>query len=288
WSVGDRHGPSGSLVAACGDGVDLSVPGSMEITEIMTLNMTPKCVVASILNGLIVAIALGGDGRQVQAQSSLDPDPGQFDGRMDSDNPDATAPPRTLRASTFLDWLLEPENPDGDEEPRTKRGDDFCLVTFAPNQVNVLWSDRPTFIIQGAPRSLVLYRDLAQDPIWEYPVNEAEVVVYTGPPLEPDTVYTFRAQHPTFPSTIYEQRQLSTLSFEDEVLTTMGLLVLEGEMRSAGESEEAIALARADYLWQQGLETDAWATVLPLQDESAEVAAAVQMGYEQWCGGQGE
>ena len=250
--------------------------------------MTTKYVVASILNGLIVAVALGGYGSQVQAQSSLDADPGLFDGRVASDNPDTQAPPRTLRASAFLDWLLGAENPDGDEEPRTKRGDDFCLVTLAPNRVNLIWSDRPTFIVQGSRRSLALYRDPAQDPIWDYPVNDAEVVVYTGPPLEPDTVYTLRAQHQHFPSSIYEQRQLRTLSFEDEVQTTMELFALEGELRTGGESEEAIALARADYFWQQGFEADAWATVLPLQGELTEVMAAVQMGYEQWCGEQSE
>ena len=245
--------------------------------------MTTKCVVASILNGLIIAVALGGYGNRVQAQSSLESDPGRFDGLIYLGNQDSQAPSHRVQASRFLDWLLGTENPDGDEEPRTKRGDDFCLVTFAPNQVNLIWSDRPTFIIQGNRRSLALYRDLAQEPIWDYPVNDNEVVVYTGPHLEPDTVYTLRAQHQHFPSTIYEQRELRTLSFEDEVLTTMDLLALEGEMRTEGESEEAIALARADYLWQQGFEADAWVTILPLQSTLPEVWTALQMGYDQWC-----
>ncbi|MBE7385080.1 MAG: hypothetical protein F6J95_027170 [Leptolyngbya sp. SIO1E4] len=184
----------------------------------------------------------------------------------------------------FLDWLLESDNQDGNENPRTKRGDDFCLVNFEPNVVNQVWSDRPTFIIQGGPRSLALYRDTSQDPIWEHPVNDAEVVVYTGPPLEPDTVYTFRAQHSRFASSIYEERELRTMSFDEEAQTTANLLSLEGEMRN-GESvtETDIAIAKADYFWRFELEAEAWAAIWPLQKESPEVAEAVATSVEHLC-----
>jgi hypothetical protein len=184
----------------------------------------------------------------------------------------------------FLDWL---RHPDTGEPPRGPRPGDgrFCVVNFVANVENLVWSDRPAFIVQGSPRSLAVYRDTAQDPIWEYPVNEAEVVVYTGPPLEPDTVYTLRARHSQFPSSIYEQRQLRTMSFDNEVQTTGNLLALEGEMRNGESVTEAdIAIAKADYFWQQGLETDAWAAIWALRTESSEVAGALQMGYEKLCG----
>jgi len=194
------------------------------------------------------------------------------------------ARPALRTEAAFLNWLFESDNQDRNETPRTKRGDDFCLVNFEPNVVNQVWRDRPAFIVQGSPRSLAVYRDTAQDPIWEYPVNDAEVVVYTGPPLEPDTMYTLRARHPQFPSSIYEQRQLRTMSFDAEAQTTGNLLTLEGETRNAGEtSETAIAIAKADYLWEQGLETDAWATLWPLQSADPAVAGAIATGVDAFC-----
>ncbi|MGD1940037.1 MAG: hypothetical protein ACFB0G_01875 [Leptolyngbyaceae cyanobacterium] len=182
----------------------------------------------------------------------------------------------------FLNWL---SHPDAGEPPNGPRpGDNFCLVTLGSAGENSIWSDRPTFIIQGSPRSLAIYQDVTAAPIWEHPVNDAEVVAYTGPPLEPDTVYTFRARHPRFESTIYEQRELRTMSFDDEVQTTANLISLEGEMRNGGPvTETEIAIARADYFWQQGLETDAWATLWPLQAESSEVAEAISISTDRLC-----
>ncbi|MEO0538898.1 MAG: hypothetical protein AAF215_34215 [Cyanobacteria bacterium P01_A01_bin.123] len=148
----------------------------------------------------------------------------------------------------------------------------------------MVWSDRPTFIIQGSPRSLALYQDIDQEPIWEHPVNDAEVVVYTGPPLEPDTVYTFRARHPRFESSIFEQRELRTMSFDEEIQTTANLISLEGEMRN-GESvtESDIAIAKADYFWRFGLEAEAWAATWPLQKGSPEVTEAIATSVEHLC-----
>ncbi|MEO1297157.1 MAG: hypothetical protein AAFW75_15495 [Cyanobacteria bacterium J06636_16] len=55
-------------------------------------------------------------------------------------------------------------------------------------------------------------------------------------------------------------------------------------MQAAGESEEVIALARAEYFWQNGLTVDAWAEVLPLQETSEAAAAAIEAAYERICG----
>lgn len=183
----------------------------------------------------------------------------------------------------FLDWLRHPDDGTPPRGPRPGGGS-FCVVNYASGAENVVWSDRPTFIIQGSPRSLALYRNTDQEPIWEYPVNDAEVVVYTGPPLEPDTTYTFRAQHSQFPSSIYEQRELRTMSFDDEWRTTANLISLEGEMRNGESVTEAdIAIAKADYFWRFGPEAEAWAAIWPLQAESPEVAEAISTGVDALC-----
>lgn len=183
----------------------------------------------------------------------------------------------------FLDWLRHPDDGTPPRGPRPGEGS-FCVVNYASGAENVVWSDRPTFIVQGNPRSLALYQDIDQDPIWEHPVNDAQVIVYTGPPLEPDTIYTFRAQHPRFASSIYEERELRTMSFDDEIQTTANLIALEGEMRNGESVTEAdIAIAKADYFWRFELGAEAWAAIWPLQKESPEVAAAIATGVDSLC-----
>lgn len=186
--------------------------------------------------------------------------------------------------SAFLGWLLESsDNQDGNENPRTKRGDDFCLVTLQPGEVNQVWSDRPTFLIQGNPRSLALYRAGLADPIWTYPVNQADTVVYTGPPLAPETDYTLRAEHSQFPSSIYEERTFTLPSIEEQTAIAFALADLESQLRQNDAADDERAIAKADYLWQNGFETDAWATILPLQSQSSEVAAAITTGVDALC-----
>lgn len=187
--------------------------------------------------------------------------------------------------SAFLGWLFgTAENQDANENPRTKRGDDFCLVTFEPGIVNPLWSDRPRFLIQGEPRSLALYRDGEDEPFWTYSVNSDEAVTYAGVPLRPGVVYTLRAEHAQFPASQYEERQLVVVSTEEQMAIALDLMTIEEEMQQAGATAEAIALARADYFWQQGLATDAWEAILPWQTTSPDIAEALQKGYEKLCG----
>lgn len=180
----------------------------------------------------------------------------------------------------FLNWL---RNPAEEDPPNTKRGDEFCLVNLGPDTVNPMWREYPVFVIQGNPRSLALYAEGADDPFWTYGVNQEERVTYSGPPLVAGEVYTLRAQHAQFRTSIYEDRQLTLLSVEARVAIAFDLLTLAEEMQRTGASNDAIALARADYFWQRGLESDAWVEVLPLQATSVEVDEAVKAAYEVLC-----
>lgn len=199
-------------------------------------------------------------------------------------NAHSWAQPLSGVSRSFIDWLTRSDNPDADDDPRTKRGDEICMAAFAPDIVQNMWRDRPVFVVQGIPRSLALYEGDATDPFWTYPVNQADLVPYSGSALTPGTTYTLRASHPDFPSTRYEERPFIVLSEAGQENIATDLLMLQQEMTEAGGDAEAIALARADYFWQQGLETEAWAEIMPLQGESAEVTEAVEMALENLCG----
>lgn len=187
---------------------------------------------------------------------------------------------QSLGESVFLNWL---RNPDADAPPRNKRGDEFCIVGFPQIQGNPSWRDRPTFVIEGNPRSLALYHGDETTPIWTYPVNQETAVTYSGPPLASGVEYTLRVEHAQFRTSNFEQRRFQLLSIEDRVAIALELAALTAELRTAGDSADAIALAQADYFWQRGLEMDAWAEVVPLQATSAPVDEALKTAYEELC-----
>ncbi|MEM8605187.1 MAG: hypothetical protein AAGE59_00610 [Cyanobacteria bacterium P01_F01_bin.86] len=186
--------------------------------------------------------------------------------------------------ATFLDWLRGlAVNPDANEPPRTKRGgSEFCLVAFDVQTTTPVWNYRPDFVIQGDLRHFVLSSADSDEPLWTSSPNESETVSYTGPPLRSGTLYTLRAENPQNAND-FEARSFTLLELEDRVEVAFDLLELENEMQTAGQSEEAIVLARADYFWQRGLAVDAWAEVVPLQDTSEVAAAAIATAYERIC-----
>ena len=200
-------------------------------------------------------------------------------------NNEATSP-ATDADATFLDWLNGiGVNPDANEPPLTKRGgSQYCLVAFDVQTTMPVWNSRPNFIIQGDPRQFVVYNDTDIAPVWTSDVNDAEVevITYAGPPLRVGTTYTLQAENPTNPSD-FEARSFALVSLEDRIAIATDLRNLEDELQAAGESEEAIALARADYFWQRGLAVDAWSEVMPLQGTSATAAEALATAYERLC-----
>jgi hypothetical protein len=184
---------------------------------------------------------------------------------------------------TFIHWLTA-ENQDENEDSKGKRGDRLCVVNFPSGSTRQVWSDRPLFVVQGPPRSLALYRNGEDEPFWRYPVTQANAIAYSGPPLSPGITYTLRVEHFDFPSTQFEQRQFVLISEDNRIARSRELAELENQMREDGKSEEAIVIARATHLWQQGLLADAWAQIIPLTTTSSEISDAVETAYEQQCG----
>jgi hypothetical protein len=185
-------------------------------------------------------------------------------------------------SASFLNWLFT-RNDDERESADTKRGDDYCIVSLPPNEVEEIWSDRPVFLIQGDPRHLAIFEGDSDTPLWTYPVNEQSAVVYSGPELEPGKVYTFRAQHVDFPNTIFESRQFQVVSAAERQAIAAELVTVSAAVAADGGSLADVAIARADYFWTQGFEADAWREIAVAQQLSLDAAEAVEFAYTQLC-----
>ncbi|MGF1523528.1 MAG: hypothetical protein ACFBSF_14525 [Leptolyngbyaceae cyanobacterium] len=246
----------------------------------MTLKPAWKTVT---ITALTTTLLLGVNGLSLRgwSQSSADMD--------DADifrNTNESVSPATHADATFLDWLNGiGVNPDANEPPLTKRGgSQFCLVAFDVREATPVWNSRPDFIIKGSTRQFAVYDGLGDEPLWTSDANDVAIenVAYMGPPLRTGTTYTLRAENPNNAND-FEDRRFTLLSLEDRIAIATDLLTLESEMQEAGESQEAIALARADYFWQRGLAVDAWAEVFPLQETSETATAAMETAYERIC-----
>ncbi len=196
----------------------------------------------------------------------------------------AAASPAAPLPDGNLEWFLDAAtNQDSGEPPRTKRGDDVCWVTLPLGTVSPMLSDRPVFLMQGQPRRLAVYTTDASQPLWQYPVNEAVAVTYDGPPLQPGVVYTLRAAHPRFATTIYEERQFTILNADEQAAIATALSDRTADLQQAGATTTAIVQAQARYLGEQGLLTDMWVILLPLQATVPEVDAAITAAYTALC-----
>ncbi|MDA0266771.1 MAG: hypothetical protein O2890_02015 [Cyanobacteria bacterium] len=186
------------------------------------------------------------------------------------------------RGEAFLNWIFGTSDeapPQGGADGHGPRGDTYCIVSLPTDQVTPLWSDRPVFLIEGSPRSLALFAENSDQPIWTYPVNQQQAVTYDGPWLRPGQVYTLHAQHHDFPSSIFEARQIELLSLERQVEIAWALLGMGGADGSSVDQ----ALARADYFWAEGLEADAWREVAAVQAESEVAAEAIATATDRFC-----
>jgi hypothetical protein len=186
-------------------------------------------------------------------------------------------------SASFLDWLFTRRNDDEDTSGSIKRGDDYCIVSLPPDEVEEIWSDRPVFIIQGDPRRLAIFEEGSDTPLWTYPANEQAAVVYGGPELEPGQVYTFRAQHVDFPNSIFESRQFQVVSAAERQAIAADLATVTATVEAEGGSPADVAIARADYFWAQGLGADAWREMAVAQQLSLTAAEAVAFAYTQLC-----
>ena len=185
-------------------------------------------------------------------------------------------------SASFLNWLFT-RNDDEDTSGDIKRGDDYCIVSLPPDEVEEIWSDRPVFLVQGADRRLAIFEAGSDTPLWTYPVNDHAAVVYGGPELEPGQVYTFRAQHVDFPNTIFEARQFRVVSAAERQAIAANLATVTATVEAEGGSPADVAIARADYFWTQGLGADAWREMAVAQQLSPDAAEAVELAYTQLC-----
>jgi hypothetical protein len=149
--------------------------------------------------------------------------------------------------------------------------------------VERIWHDRPVFLIQGPARSLAVFANNSNTPLWTYPLNDQAAVIYGGPALVPGQVYTLRIQDAVLPDSVYDVRQFQLVTAVQQRAIANGLATAVAAADADGGSVGDVAIARANYFWAQGLGVDAWREMAIAQQLSPIAAEAMAFAYRELC-----
>jgi hypothetical protein len=146
------------------------------------------------------------------------------------------------------------------------RGDTICLIAPLPTtETAKVWSDRPTFVLQGSVAKLEVWAEGAETAFWTQSITEAEqladTIAATDKPtyavtmdksLESGQNYQLRVYTPY--SLRYNKIDLQVMSSQEQNAVNTSL----EQINSTGEA----AVQRADYFAEQNLWLDFWQTVI--------------------------
>jgi hypothetical protein len=146
------------------------------------------------------------------------------------------------------------------------RGNGFCLIAPLPTSgIAKVWSERPTFVLQGSVTRLEVWAEEAETAFWTQTITEAdrlqETIAVTAQPtyavtlnqsLEPGS-YQLRMYTPYSPQ--YTQIDLQVISSQERNS-------ISNDLEQIDSTDEAAAVQRADYFAGQNLWLDFWQTVI--------------------------
>lgn len=177
---------------------------------------------------------------------------------------------------TLLRLIKTPEN------RLITRGDELCLISPGNIGEQIIYSDRPMFIWQGAiPDSTInLYSSSAnynyeQDEqlIWSQEVAaNTQNISYQGKPLQPGFIYDWEliTTDSTYRSTFVVIKDINQNAIAQEIVA------MSDRLKANGKEAEAIAIAVADYLAQKQLWSDVLQQLYTVENPSANLVSKTE------------
>jgi len=162
------------------------------------------------------------------------------------------------------------------------RGDgQLCAVS--PGVIgdeNMIWSDRPFFIWQGNARTIQVLDFSTQNLVWSSPITQADqIAMVINLPLQQGAQYVWILSDG---KNSYESL-FKIMPTEARDQLTKDLQKLEQDLQSNGATDEAIAVAQANYFSQKNLWSDALQRLYSVENPSVEVVQAQQQLMAELC-----
>ncbi|MDX2214268.1 MAG: hypothetical protein SFY66_13345 [Oculatellaceae cyanobacterium bins.114] len=186
---------------------------------------------------------------------------------------DSSTPPSIQDVIT----ILEREEP-----PLGSRGDLCAVSPGLLGETDIIWSDRPTFAWRGETGHIILRSVNNPTPLWQQSLSSGtQSISYNGTPLTPGQVYEWELDTA---SGIGQQYTFEVMGGQERDRITRELQALENQLKTAGESTEAIAIARARYFAEQRLWSDAFQALQSISNPSSDLTEGMTHMTNYLCG----
>jgi hypothetical protein len=129
-----------------------------------------------------------------------------------------------------------------------------CMISpDAPNNIRIVWSDRPTFIWQGNAQTVAVKSVKSEQILWSETVDKIQHITYTGEALQPGQTYQWKV---ISGGIVLKFVNFKIMGSQQRDRITVELQALEKQLQAEGADSEAITLAKANYFAQNQLWSD--------------------------------
>jgi hypothetical protein len=173
--------------------------------------------------------------------------------------------------------LHKPEPPIKPRKGGSRPIEMVCMVSpDAPDQIRIVWSDRPLFIWQGDVKEIALRQQGKEEKMWNPNVLNTKHISYTGTPLQPGQTYEWlvyrNTSSPISPTFVLFQ----VMEAPQRNQITNELTKLEAQLKAKGAAEETIAEEKAKFFVDKGLWSDVMQQAYSVKNPSPELLKLTQ------------
>lgn len=187
--------------------------------------------------------------------------------------------PRSSQPPSIQDVLIILER---EEPPLGSRGDLCAISPGLLGETDMVWNDRPLFAWRGEAGQIILRSLNSAAPLWQQPLTgETQSIAYPDAPLTPGQVYEWELDTV---SSVGPQYTFEIMTGEERDRVSQDLQALENQLKAAGESTEAIAIARAHYFAEQRLWSDAIQSLQSVTNPSSDLTQGITQMTNYLCG----
>lgn len=158
----------------------------------------------------------------------------------------------------------------------------LCVMSPSIVETDVIWSDRPLFLWQGAAEQITVNKLGSSEVLWNQPIDpQTRQVLYNGTALQPGEIYQWEL---TGASDIKTSLIFQVMETDKRNQIAAQLQAIEAQLKADGASQEIIELQQAQYFADQGLWSDALQQLYSIGNSSPDAVQAIQQIESSLCG----
>lgn len=169
-----------------------------------------------------------------------------------------------------------------EEPPLGSRGAVCAISPGLLGTTDIIWSDRPLFLWQGAASQITLYTFDTQAEVWNAPLEPGtQAIAYAGEELlQLGQVYAWTLSDGAGTNVLYIFEVMGTA---ERSLIAAEVQALETQLKASNTSDETIAAERARYFAERDLWSDVLESLYQIETPSESVNQTIQEISDRVC-----